>query len=386
MKYTHCSLFSAIKRFGILLPWNRFALLLVFFCSVNVLQAQIPDTSATQEEDYSQYETVTFTDAGARRYCSPKIFDLSPQRFISLAWDVQTPYSSRFSLPGAYSPDLKQGNDGESATASYTGGFRFGANIPVVSRNNILWQMGANFWDTRYNFKDLKTQEGAAGLTQILDERGLRTMGINTTVFKPLGETTFLLFQGSADLSGNYTLADFQSLRYVRYSAAAIWGRRPNDRKQWGLGISRTYRVGEMNYIPVFLFNYTAPSRRWGTEILFPARAHVRRSFNPRNLLLVGYELEGQSYRIAPLSAANRSWEIRRGELRARADYQRKLSGFVWLSAQIGWRYDWSYNVDALGNDGREIFRGFSGSQTYAMLNQLGGALYFNIGVHLVSP
>jgi len=386
MKHTDCSVYNPIKLFGTLVPLNRVCLLLVFFCSVNVLQSQTPDSSAIQEEDYSQYETVTFTDVSARRYCSPKILDQSPQRFISLAWDMQTPYSSLFSLPGTYSPDSNQGNEGESATATYTGGFRFGANIPVVSRNNIVWQLGANVWDIRYNFKDLTVQEDAAGLTNILDERGLRTMGLNTTVFKPLGETTFLLFQVSADLSGNYTLSDFQSLRYTRYSAAAVWGRRPHDRKQWGLGVSRTYRVGEMNYIPVVMFNYTTPNRRWGTEILFPARAHVRRTFNPRNLLLVGYELEGQSYRVEQLSTADQSWEIRRGELRARAEYQRQLSGFVWFTAQMGWRYDWSYNVDALGNDGRDFFRGFTGNQTYAMLNQLGSALYFNIGVHLVSP
>jgi hypothetical protein len=338
------------------------------------------------EEDYSQYDNASFTDASAKRYCSPKVFDLSPQRFISLGWDVQLPYTTRFSLPGRYAPDQKLANDGETATATYTGGLRASANIPVVSRNSIVWQMGANFWDIRYRFDDLVEQNGAVGLTHILENKGLRTMGLNTTVFKPLGETTFLLFQGSADLNGNYTWSDFQSLRYLRYSAAAIWGRRPHDRKQWGLGLSRTYRVGEMNYIPVFLFNYTAPNRRWGTEILFPARAHVRRTFNPRNLLLAGYELEGQSYRIAERSTPDQSLEIRRGELRARLEYQRQLSGFVWLSVQAGWRYDWSYNMDALDQNGREFFRGFTGTQPYNMVNQLGNALYFNIGVHLVSP
>lgn len=370
------------------LPATRLALLALLLCAWPLCGfAQIPDSTTTteEEEDYSQYENVSFTDASARRYCSPKIFDLSPQRFISIGWDAQLPYTARFSAPGRYAPDA-EASSAESAEAGYTGGLRLAANIPVVSRNNIVWQMGANFWDIRYRFGQTDEQAGSAGLARLLQDRGLRTAGLNTTLFKPLNETSFLLFQGSADLSGNYTFSDFQSLRYLRYSVAAIWGRRPNDRKQWGIGISRTYRVGEMNFIPVVLFNYTAPNRRWGTEILFPARAHVRRSFNPRNLLLLGYELEGQSYRISQLSTANESWEIRRGELRARAEYQRQISGFVWLSAQMGWRYDWSFNVDALGDNGRDFFRGFTGDQPYTMLNTLGSALYFNIGVHLVSP
>jgi hypothetical protein len=363
----------------------RYLLFSIAFCTWHALQAQTPDSSSV-EEDYSQYDNATFTDASARRYCSPKIFDLSPQRFISLAWDAQMPYNTTFSLPGRYAPDLSAANEGERARAVYTGGLRVGANIPVVSRNSIVWQMGANFWDVGYRFNDLVEQPGADGLTRLLEDKGLRTLGLNSTVFKPLNETAFLLFQGSADLNGNFTWADFQSLRYLRYSAAAIWGRRPHDRKQWGVGLSRTYRVGEMNYIPVFLFNYTSPNRRWGTEILFPARAHVRRTFNPRNLLLVGYELEGQSYRISELSSPTQSVELRRGELRTRMEYQRQLSGFVWLSFQAGWRYDWSYNVDVLDRNGREFFRGFTGNQPYRMINELGNALYFNIGVHLVSP
>lgn len=361
-------------------------LLLLLFLQSGLVLSQVTDTlpAAQEEEDYSQYENVTFTDAGAKRYCSPKIFDLSPQRFVSVGWDWQLGYTMQHSTPGAY----QDGDDAfysESADATYTGGLRLSANIPVVSRNSVVWQMGANFADTRFAFQEVEELFGSAGLIRALNANGLRTAGLNTTVFKPLGEKTFLLFQGSADLSGNYTFGNFQSLRYLRYSAAAIWGKRPNDRKQWGLGVARTYRVGEMNYIPIVMFNYTAPSRKWGTEILFPARAHVRRTFNPRNLMLLGYELEGQSYRNDELSNSAESWEIRRGELRTRVEYQRQLFGFVWLSVQAGWRYNWSYNVDTLP-EGREFFRGFFGDQTYRMLGDIGNPLYFNIGVHLVSP
>jgi hypothetical protein len=340
------------------------------------------------EEDYSQYENAAFTDVSAKRYCSPKIFDLSPQRFISVAWDAQLPYNTRFSVPGRYAPDQKIVSDGETAKANYTGGLRVSTNIPVLSRNNIVWQMGANFWDVRYRFGELVQQNGAAGLTSILENQGLRTLGLNTTVFKPLSETTFLLFQGSADLSGNYTWANFQSLRYLRYSAAAIWGRRPHDRKQWGVGLSQTYRVGEMNFIPVFLFNYTAPNRRWGTEILFPARAHVRRTFNPRNLLLVGYELEGQSYRLYRYAKYRpEDLEIRRGEIRLRMVYECSLKDFIWLSVQAGYRINYRYDVDRLEN-GNEIYRAFGllSKEPYVMANSLTNPLYFNISINLVSP
>lgn len=364
----------------------RTFLLTFLLASAALLNAQQPDTlpPAAEEEDYSIYENATFAETGAKRYCSPKILDISPLRFVSLGWDVQLPYDATFSPLGEYPPD-SDAPDGETGQVEYTGGLRFQANIPVVARNSVVWQLGANYWDVRYRISDIRADAGSAGLLQRLDERGLRTLGLNTTVFKPLGEKQFLLFQGSADLNGDYTWSDFQSLRYLRYSVAALWGRRPNDRKMWGVGISRTYRAGEMNYFPVVMFNWTAPNRRWGVEMLLPARGHVRRTFSPRSILLVGYELEGQSYHISNLSTEDRSFEIRRGELRARAEYLRQLSGFIWLSAQAGWRYNWTYNADYL-DDNREFFRGFFGDQKYAMLNSLGNPLYFSLGICLVSP
>jgi hypothetical protein len=358
-------------------------LLLLALLVPTCMKAQ-PDTIPAAEEDYSQYDDLGFADDKARRFCSQKILDQSPARFISVMWDAQGPYDMRFSQRGGWAED-DDAPLGEEGTATYTGGLRMQANIPVVSRNSVIWQVGANYWDTRYAITDRNERSGSAGLLRTLADRGLRTMGLNTTLFKPLNETEFLIVQASADLSGDYFLDDPQGLEYVRGSVAVLWGRRPSDRKQWGVGLSRTYRVGSLNYIPVLMYNHTAANRKWGTEILLPARAHYRRTFSPRSLLLTGYELEGQSYRIQGLSTDANSFEVRRGELRLRVEYQRQLKGFIWLSMQAGYRHDWSFNADELP-EGREFFRGFFGDQPFAMINSLGGAPYAQVGIHLVSP
>jgi hypothetical protein len=359
-------------------------LLLLVLLLPALAKAQVDTIPAAEEEDYSQYDDLGFADDKARRFCSQKILDQSPARFISVMWDAQGGYDMRFSPLGSYSEDATT-TIAEEGTATYTGGLRMQANIPVVSRNSIIWQVGATYWDTRYAINPTFTTAENAGLMRQLADRGLRTTGLNTTLFKPLNETQFLIVQASADLSGDYFLDDPQGMQYLRGSVAALWGKRPNDRKQWGVGLSRTYRVGAMNYIPVLLYNYTAANRKWGTEILFPARAHYRRTFSARSLLLTGYELEGQSYRIQGLSTADKSFEVRRGELRLRAEYQRQIKGFLWMSVQAGYRHDWSFDADELP-EGREFFRGFFGDQPFAMLNELGGAPYAQVGIHLVSP
>jgi hypothetical protein len=183
-------------------------------------------------------------------------------------------------------------------------------------------------------------------------------------------------------------------LTYLKYSAALIWGKRTTEKKQWGIGVARTYRVGELNYIPVILFNYTDVANKWGSEILFPARAHVRRTINSRNMLFAGYELEGQSYRLwdnslpgTAVDLGRENLEIRRGEIRLRLVYEFSLKGFVWMSIQAGYRINYRFDVDRLIS-GKEIYRafGFASNVPYVMLNELSNPFYLNVSINLVSP
>ena len=356
-------------------------LLLVFF--PGFLFAQ-PDSTAAAE-DYSQYENLDFADAGAKRYCTSKVLDLSPQKLISIGFDFQGPYK------------LEEAGDGDgkiNTNFDFSSGERLQLNIPVVSRNSIIVQAGLNYAAQRYS----GTADSTAVLGRNLLEKGLTTLGLNLTIFKPLNEKRFLLFQGSSDLNGDYSFNKLLPLKYMKYSAALVYGWKMHERLMYGFGLSRTYRVGEMNYIPVFLYNYTAPNRKWGAEVLFPARAHYRRTFSSRSLLLLGYELEGQSYRMNidgnfpyqnfgnPLSQETliNGAELRRGELRIRAVFERSIKNFIWISAQAGFRYNYSFNVDEVPSG--DFFRGFFGDQTYGMENLLGNSFYSMVSINLVSP
>ena len=207
-----------------------------------------------EEEDYSIYDDVEFVDASARQFVSPKILGLSPNRFVSIGYDGQLPYDMSTSRPGEYQSD-ENFQAAEQSRVRTTGGLRIDANIPVISRNSFIWQLGGQFWDTRYQLEERSSREGNAGLQEALAENGLRTLGLNTTLFKPLNETDFLLLQAGANLSGDYTFNDLQALEYLRWSGAVLWGKRPSDYLQWGVGVARTYRVGELNYVPVVMYN-----------------------------------------------------------------------------------------------------------------------------------
>ncbi|MEY2972148.1 MAG: hypothetical protein RL738_989 [Bacteroidota bacterium] len=340
------------------------------------------------DEDYSLYDNLSFADAGAKRYCSPKIEGLSPAKLISLGYDYQGGYALNAGAMLAADGSELAGDGTAQVNATY--GMRAGFNIPVISKTHLVWQMGANYWNTNYAYAEAPTS-ASNPLHQTLSEHGIRTAGVNTTVFKPLDSKQFVLFQGSADLSGTYGVG-LMPADYLKYSAALIYGRRPTEKKQWGVGLARTYRVGEINYIPVVLYNSTDALNKWGAEVLFPARAHVRRTINPRNMLFAGYELEGQSYRLwrnpaSGFDLREQELEIRRGEARLRMVYEFSLKDFIWLSVQAGYRVNYRYDVDRLVG-GTEIYRAFGilRDDPYAQTNGLGNPFYFNVSLNVVSP
>ncbi|TKS57436.1 DUF6268 family outer membrane beta-barrel protein [Mesohalobacter halotolerans] len=379
-------------------------LVLVLLGSFQYNFAQVEDEKEEEEEDYSIYDDFeAVDDTPVKRYAKPTILGMSPQKFISVGFDAQMPYKYEFSdvrFPqtnpnSGYDVEEENPTINETGRAKFTGGFRFGSNIPIISKSSFVWQSGINYKDTSYNISEslnsprqpvtLPDGSEARSLGQILNEDGLRNLNWTNTVFFPLNETEFIVFQGQMDLSGNYDFDDLQPLNTIRYSAAAVYGRRVNDYYRWGIGLARTYRVGALNYVPVIMYDWSSKNRKWGTEILFPARAYVRYNINKNSLLLAGFDLEGQSYRIEDYSVDGNSFEIRRGEVRPKIEYQMKLMGYFWLSLQAGYRWNWSYDADQLdGNN--DFFRGFFGDQQFAMVNNLDNPFFFNVSINFVSP
>lgn len=335
---------------------------------VSPVIAQESDTTFI-EEDFSMYADVEIA-GGGKRFATSKVLDQSPNKLISVGYDFQGSHTMTLqSLGGVPDQDV----DVQSVQ-----GLRLAGNFPIISKTNILVNLGFNYWESHYNLDNRNSHP----LATALQENGLRTTQLLATIFKPLNDTRFLLIQAAANLSGDYTLPGFQPTNLSRFGGAIIYGWKKNDRLMYGFGISRSYLIGESNYVPVIYYYNTFRSREWGIEAAFPARAELRRSFNSRTLAFIGYELQGQTYFINGIENVDGILdpELRRSELRIRAKFERSIKDFIWLSAQVGLRYNWNFNLD----DG-DIFRGF-GDDEYTLENDLSNALFVNFSINLVSP
>lgn len=329
--------------------------------------ARAQDTPPAAPADSLDFGEFGDADKPAQAYATQKVLYLSPTKLISIGYEAQTGFD--LTATGRHQP-------GATTDAALTrsvnrfGGLRLGVNAPVISRSNFILNLGLTYWNTDVRLDNPEQ----SGLFTAL-RRGLRSTGVSATVFKPFNERRFLLVQANTDLNGNYRSFDDVSGKGLTYSGTAIYGWKRNDNYMWGLGLTRTYRAGQLLHIPVLFYNRTF-SPRWGVEAVFPARVNLRRSFGTTSLLMLGYELEGNSYYLGPVNGQD--LYLRRGEMKPRITYERQLAGFVWLSAQVGYRYNWRFNAFAEQNpegDNKPVFD-----------NALDNPLYFNLSLNLVSP
>lgn len=333
--------------------------------------AGVPSPAPTDSLDFGEFGDAD--DKAARTFATQKVLYLSPTKLISVGYEGQPGFDITSTGPHVDRP--RTGPDPipvveTTQKVDRFAGLRLGVNAPVISRSNFILNLGLTYWNTGVRISNL----GESALFSALN-RGLRSTGVNATVFKPFDNKHFLLLQANADLNGNYRNFDDLSSEALTYSGTAIYGWKPNDNFMWGLGVTRTYRAGQLLHIPVVFYNRTF-SPRWGVEAVFPARANLRRNFGTSSLLMLGYEIEGNAYYLGPVNGQDIF--LRRGELKPRVTYERQLAGFVWLSAQVGYRYNWRFDGYATQNP--------KGDDNPVFTNDLGNPLYFNVSINLVSP
>lgn len=329
-------------------------ILLFQFLTLTFHAAAQQDTTVI--DDFSSYGDAD--TKVTKRYCNQKVNFLSPSKLISVGFERQEAFHWHSANQTAH-------NHNEVSSAQ---GIRFLYSTPVISRTDMILNLSVSHWETGYTTKNAPTTDP---LLHTLDTRGLRSTSFQATYFKPLNENNFLLFQAQADVNGDFHKFAEISSNNLTYSGVAIYGWKKSDNLMWGVGAARTYRLGQLIYVPVVLWNQTF-NENWGVEVLFPARGVIRRNFGTTSLLSLGYELEGNAYYL------NNIGFLRRGEIKPRLTYERQLKNFIWLTAQAGFRINGRFDVYATQNPAKDEIANIK--------NEIGNTFFFNIGLHLVSP
>jgi hypothetical protein len=333
------------------------ALLLI----ATVANAQV-DT--TDNFDYSKFGEAD----GVKRYCTQKVLNQTPQKIISIGFER----NGSFLMPGVPLGGMLQAFKDENV--QQVSALKAQVNIPVISNNKIIWQMGVNYWGSSFKFeKPVSTQ-----FATYLNNHTMTSAGLNTTIFKPLNEKNFLIIQASADVNGLFHNFSAINKDALTLSGTVIYGWKKSEKNMIGTGIARTYRAGQLIHVPILFWNKTF-NDKWGMELLLPARGFMRYNFSTFNMLQAGFELEGNQFWMPSTNRIeNGAVFIQRGEFKPKIMWDKKLSGFVWFHAEAGMRYNWRFEVMNEYNGKKEAQRYFE--------SRLGNPLFFNIGFNFVSP
>ena len=342
-------------------------IIFALFCFIPFLSFTQTDTTRakTEEIDFDSFGDAD--DKKVRTFCTQKVNYLSPTKLISIGYEAQLPFHLTSTSVNTAIPETKI----IDTHINSFGGLRVGLNTPIISKSSFILNFGLTFWNTQVA---VENPERSVFFQRI---NSMNSTGVNLTAFKPLNDKQFLIFQANTDLNGNYANLDGQISKAITYSGTAIYGWKKNDNFMWGLGVTRTYRAGQLLHIPVILYNRTF-NPTWGIETTFPAKLNVRRNFSPTSYLMLGYEIEGNTFYLGQINASD--VYLRRGELKPRITFETKLTGFVWLSAQAGLRYNWRFDAYNTKNPTEPLLG--AGSLT----NKLGNPLYFNVSLNFVSP
>jgi len=168
------------------------------------------DSTAT--EDFSSYG-----DAGsAKNYATQKVLNQSPQKLISIAYEQQNDFSWT---------DSRQGLPIFNNTSNGVSGLRALVNVPVISKSSFIWQLGASYWGSKIAFTNTLGER----FYDNLNNASMNTYGINNTLFKPLGEKKFLIFQATADAS-HVLNGGGLSGRDITFSGSFIYGWKKSEK------------------------------------------------------------------------------------------------------------------------------------------------------------
>lgn len=308
------------------------------------------------------------SDSG-RVFCNPSLVGMARSKGVVLLYERTL--DSRIT---STSPDPSIGNG--TAMVERNNKLDIKIKIPVWNRPGLKIIFGLKYFFEEFNFD---MAEGLSyPLYENLQDKNLKSTGININVLKPLNETQYLAFRFNADLNGDYSADEFARSSFLKYSFAAIYGWKTCETRTAGFGAYYSYTFGRRSLYPVFVYANTF-STKWGIEALLPAGLKVRHNISEKTLLYLGYEIEGNAYHIKidnPPLANYPSLELRRSTIRFSLDFEQEIHDWLWFGITAGIRQPLSMN----------LAREASSRGENLIENDLALAPFFNANIFIVPP
>ena len=206
-----------------------------------------------------------------------------------------------------------------------------------------------------YNYEKYFLEDGivpASDFYATLDGDALKSTRLTAYLAKLFDSKIYAVARLEAAYNGNYDGIVKVDPRYQILRAALIMGYKPNDDEEFGVGgfVNSTFR--RTTVWPFLMYNRTF-NDKWGFESVIPVRLLARYNHKEGSLFYGGLEYVSREHSVDLLNNFGideprlENLFFRRQSIQINVEWQRLLTGWIWLKAKFGY----NYNLDS------QIFR-----------------------------
>ncbi|MCB9266402.1 MAG: hypothetical protein H6558_15340 [Lewinellaceae bacterium] len=285
-------------------------------------------------------EDLTSTSEGnhLRCYCQPGIRNTSRSKGLELAYSYfgGGAYKAQDSLLSSPLTEFRNHNY-----------LKFSLKAPLVNKDNLKVLLSYSYFAEVHDIKRFGPDFGQ--VFRELNGIKLKSATLGAIIAKSLGEYHYLAFRFRLAANGNYPgLGRYFEDRYAIYKFYGIYGIKPSEDFEWGIGLAYSKSFRRNSIIPFLLFNRNL-SDKWGIEAVLPANAFLRYNLGHGDILLLGVEYDSQSYRLTMPSLTNgqSDFAMNHSEVLASARAEHKFADWIWGNFKFGYRFNFSTDFEA---------------------------------------
>lgn len=276
-------------------------------------------------------------------FCKPGVRNSSPGKGLWIEYGLQ------------FDDDFFERIRNDEKVRSYEI-FRGKLKLPVLLKERHKMLLGFSYLVDEYAFSYSDGLNETPSSSFLESSETLKSAGISLLSVYSLSRSNYFVFRGSVSSDGDY--AQFMNFdpRYLSYKFGGMLGFKQNEDMEWGVGVAMSTGFRGTNVIPLLMYNRTF-NKQWGIEAVLPASLYLRRNIGPGELVRIGADINTKNYALSveDQHGLPADFNMNRWELHGQVNYEKQLSGWLWMSARAGYIHGLRNRFEA-PNDRNDFF------------------------------
>lgn len=299
----------------------KYYILASFFCLAYSAKAQKIHLPGEEETEIAK-EPLSL--------CKPGVLNKSRGKGLLLEYGLNNGYN--WKVQNDY---VQSKNNSE---IEYSQNFKAKIKIPIINATGLKVLAGYEYESEKFHFDEIIGLE--SNVFESLDGKRLKTNKFTIYASKSLNNKHYAIFRARAAYNGDFTAWNNFDSRYAAYSAAAIFGVKPNDYLEWGIGLTYRKNFENTRVLPFVVYNRTF-NEKWGIETVLPVQIYGRYNFNEKSILLFGSEFHSKNYSVdlnTNSQALTSTYHFRHAEILFQTSIEQHLFSWIWLNVKAGYQ------------------------------------------------